>query len=366
MLDVGGDDVAVGDAENGEVVGFRAAAGEDNFLGRAIEESGGLAARAFQGLFGVLAGLMDTGGIPESLTECGEHGVNHRGGDWRRGIVIEIIALHLSILPMATRRPLITLTTDFGLSDHFVAAMKGVIYGICPGAEIVDVTHELRPFAVTEAAFTFGEAWRWFPKGTIHVAVVDPGVGSARRPILAEAAGQFFVGPDNGILTSALSLEKVKARAITASKYFLTPVSATFHGRDVFAPCAAHLASGVRPASFGKLVIDALRLRLDKPAQTSRRQWTGLILKIDRFGNVITNFQLSDFPWLATNPFVFTVGFEQVAVLASHYEQCAYGEYYAMAGSSGYIEIVLREANAASKLGVAAGAPVELVGWANA
>jgi len=267
---------------------------------------------------------------------------------------------------MATRRPLITLTTDFGLSDHFVAAMKGVIFGICPGAEIVDVTHELRPFAVTEAAFTFGEAWRWFPKGTIHVAVVDPGVGSVRRPILAEAAGQFFVGPDNGILTSALSLEKAKARAITASKYFLTPVSATFHGRDVFAPCAAHLAFGVRPASFGKLVIDALRLRLDKPAQTSRRQWTGLILKIDRFGNVITNFRLSDFPWLLTNPFVFTVGFEQVAVLASHYEQCAYGDFYAMGGSSGYIEIVLREANAASKLGVAAGAPVELMGWANA
>ncbi|MFN0104733.1 MAG: S-adenosyl-l-methionine hydroxide adenosyltransferase family protein [Bryobacteraceae bacterium] len=267
---------------------------------------------------------------------------------------------------MATRRPLITLTTDFGSADHFVAAMKGVIFGICPGAEIVDVTHELRPFEVTEAAFTFGEAWRWFPKGTIHAAIVDPGVGSARRPVLVEAAAQYFVGPDNGILTSALSEPKAKAREMTASKYFLPQVSSTFHGRDVFAPCAAHLASGARPASFGKLVIDALRLKIDKPSQTSKRQWTGTILKIDRFGNVITSFRLSDFPWLETNPFVFTVGFEQVALLASHYAQCEYGELYAVTGSSGYIEIVLREANAAKKMGVAAGAPVELTGWANA
>jgi len=265
---------------------------------------------------------------------------------------------------MAPQRPIITLTSDFGASDHFVAAMKGVILGICPNAEIVDVTHELRPFEVTEAAFTFGEAWKWFPAGTIHVAVVDPGVGSARRPILVGAARQFFIGPDNGILTSALSVENAKTREITNSRYFLFDVSKTFHGRDIFAPCAAHLAAGVRPSTFGKLVIDALRLRLDKPSQTSKRQWTGTILKVDRFGNVITNFKLSDFPWVATNPFVFTVGFEQVATLATHYEQCGYGELFAIAGSSGYIEIVLREANAAKKLGVAAGAPVELMGWA--
>jgi len=267
---------------------------------------------------------------------------------------------------MATRRPLLTLTSDFGVADHFVAAMKGVIYTICPEAEVVDLTHELKPFEVAEAAFTFGESWRWFPKRTIHVAVVDPGVGSARRPILVEAAGQIFLGPDNGILTSALTVEKVKTREITSSKYFLFNVSKTFHGRDVFAPCAAHLAAGARPSSFGKLVADALRLRLGMPSQTSKRQWSGTILKVDRFGNVITNFRLSEFPWLATNPFVFTVGFEQVATLASHYEQCAYGEFFAMVGSSGYIEIVLREAHAARKLGVEAGAPVDLMGWANA
>jgi S-adenosylmethionine hydrolase len=265
---------------------------------------------------------------------------------------------------MATRRPLITLTTDFGTADHFVAAMKGVIYSICPEAELVDLTHELKPFDVTEAAFTFAEAWRWFPKKTIHVAVVDPGVGSARRPLLVEAAGQLFLGPDNGILTSALSSERAKAREITAARYFLFEVSQTFHGRDVFAPCAAHLAAGARPSTFGKLVIDGLRLKLDAPAQISKRQWSGTILKIDRFGNVITNFRLSAFPWLATNPFVFTVGLEQVAALVSHYEACQYGDLCAIAGSSGYIEIVLREGSAARRLGVAAGAPVDLMGWA--
>lgn len=266
---------------------------------------------------------------------------------------------------MATRQPLITLTTDFGLSDHFVAVMKGVILSICPGARLIDVTHELPPFDVSQAAYTFGEAWRWFPKGTVHLAVVDPGVGSARRPILVEAAGHRFIAPDNGLLTSALETPKSRTRALTASRYFLAEVSGTFHGRDIFAPSAAHLAAGVRPSAFGPRVEDALRLRREKPAQTSKRQWTGLIQRVDRFGNVITNFRLEDFPWLATNPFLFQIGFEQVTLLANHYAACPSGVYVAVPGSSGFVEIVLREANAAKALGVAAGAPVDLMGWAN-
>lgn len=265
---------------------------------------------------------------------------------------------------MAPSRPLITLTTDFGTADHFVAAMKGVIYSICPGAEVVDLTHELRAYDVAEAAFTFGEAWRFFPKGTVHVAVVDPGVGSARRPLLVSAAGQYFFGPDNGILTSALQVEKAKAREVTGRRYFLFEVSSTFHGRDVFAPCAAHLAAGAKAASYGKLVDDALRLRMDAPTQTSKRTWSGTILKIDHFGNVITNFRVSEFPWIATNPFAFVVGFDRVDRLASHYAECEYGDLYAVPGSSGYVEIVMREASAAKRLGVAAGSMVELMGWA--
>lgn len=364
VLNVRGDDVAVY-AEDGEVVRFGAAAGENDFLGRAVEEGGNLAAGAFEDLFGLLAGLMDTGGIPESIAEDGHERVDHGRCDGRRCVVIEIKALHPSILPMATRRPLVTLTTDFGTSDHFVAAMKGVIYTICPEATVVDLTHDLRPFDVAEAAFTFGEAWRWFPKGTVHVAVVDPGVGSSRRPLLVEAAGQYFFGPDNGLLTSALSVEKVKVREVTARRYWLFDVSGTFHGRDVFAPSAAHLAAGARASTFGKLVNDALRLRMDAPVQTSKRAWQGTILKVDRFGNVITNFSLREFPWVATNRFVFNLGFAQVSALASHYEACEYGELYAVAGSSGFIEIVMREASAAKQLGVVAGTPVELMGWAN-
>src|SRR5438309_4453168 len=142
---------------------------------------------------------------------------------------------------------IITLTTDFGLRDHFAGVMKGVILGICPTARIVDITHECRAFDVAEAAFTIGQAYRYFPPKTVHVVVVDPGVGTARRPILVEAAGQFFVGPDNGVFAFLLSQETCSVRGIANEKYFLQPLSQTFHGRDRFAPVAAHLAKGVSP-----------------------------------------------------------------------------------------------------------------------
>jgi len=132
----------------------------------------------------------------------------------------------------------------------------------------------------------------------------------------------------------------------------------------VFAPAAAHRAAGKPAAWFGPLVKDALRLSIGKPIQTSKRQWSGSILRIDRFGNCITNFHERDFAWIRENPFVFTIGFEPVASLATHYAECGYGDFHAVIGSSGYVEIVLREANAGKKLGVAAGAPVELMGWA--
>jgi S-adenosylmethionine hydrolase len=262
------------------------------------------------------------------------------------------------------RKPLITLTTDFGQTDHFAGAMKGVIKTICPAAELIDITHDLTPFAIEEAAFTIGQSWRWFPKGTIHLAVVDPGVGSARRPILVQTAGHSFIGPDNGIFTDPLNSPGAKARVLTQRKYMLPQSSNTFHGRDLFAPCAAHLAAGVKASAFGALIKDALRLRMESPQQTSKRQWSGVVSKVDRFGNCITNFRIAEFPWIATNPFVFAIGFEQVSRFAQHYAECEYGEWYAITGSSGFVEIVLREANAAKKLGIVSGAPVELTGWA--
>ena len=145
-------------------------------------------------------------------------------------------------------RPTLTLTTDFGLGDHFVGTMKGVILGICPEAQIVDISHDVTPFEIAEGAYLIAQAWRYFLKKTVHVVVVDPGVGTARRPILVEAGGQYFIGPDNGVLSMVYLQEKSNVRLISNEKYFRHPVSKTFHGRDIFAPVAAHLAGGIPAA----------------------------------------------------------------------------------------------------------------------
>src|SRR5579872_4521305 len=137
--------------------------------------------------------------------------------------------------------PVLTLTTDFGLADHFVGTMKGVILGICPKARIVDISHEVKPYDIAEGAYLIAQAYPYFPRKSVHLVVVDPGVGTARRPILLEAAGQYFVAPDNGVLAMIYSSVPHKVRAISSGRYFRKPVSNTFHGRDIFAPSAAHL-----------------------------------------------------------------------------------------------------------------------------
>jgi S-adenosylmethionine hydrolase len=258
------------------------------------------------------------------------------------------------------RSPLLTLTTDFGLSDHYVGAMKGVILGICPTARIVDITHEITPYEITEGAYTIAQAYRTFPKKTIHVVVVDPGVGTSRRPILVEAAGQYFIAPDNGVLSMVCSREKSKVRLIANDRYFRKPVSQTFHGRDIFSPVAAHLAAGVLPSRIGKLIEDYLKPSFEKPVQTGKRSWNGHALKVDRFGNIVTNYHSDDFPDLGRREFVFAVGLRQISVLARNYAETAAGEIFAIVGSSGYYEISVREASAARATGCAAGSPVEL------
>lgn len=238
--------------------------------------------------------------------------------------------------------------------------MKGVILGIAPNTEIVDITHDVTPFAIREGAFAIAQAYPYFPRRTIHVVVVDPGVGASRRPILVEAAGQYFVGPDNGVLSMVYLREKHKARHITNSKYFLSEVSSTFHGRDVFAPVAAHLAKGVRAAQFGKLIQDHLRPNFDRPVRTGKRYWSGSVLKVDRFGNLITNFRLDEFPDLPARPFEMTAGLLSVTRLASSYAEGAPGELVLVAGSSGYLEVAINQDSAAAKLKCGAGSPVEL------
>jgi S-adenosylmethionine hydrolase len=258
------------------------------------------------------------------------------------------------------KQPIITLLTDFGGRDHYVAAMKGVIVGICPDARLVDITHEIPAYEITDAAYTLAQTAPCFPRGTVHLVVVDPGVGSARRPLLAEALGSRFIAPDNGVLTMILNADpKHRVRELTAEKFFRTPISRTFHGRDIFAPVAAHLASGVPPAQFGGRIEDHLRLNISKPVRTARRGWTGTILKIDRFGNIVTNFEWSTFGQMLVQDFAIQVGLRCVARLADNYSAIAPGELCAIEGSAGYVEISAREASAAAILGVAAGAPVE-------
>ena len=197
----------------------------------------------------------------------------------------------------------------------------------------------------------------------MHVVVVDPGVGASRRPILIEAAGQFFVGPDNGVF-SFIRDPKMKVRAITNEKMFLgSHISRTFHGRDIFAPCAAHLASGARPAQFGKIVTGEVRLAGLTPERTGKRVWTGAVLKVDHFGNLITNFSAKEFESLKTRPFQMLVGIQTVRRLALTYQECDIGEMFVIEGSSGYWEVSTSQGSAAKLLGCGAQVPVELTLW---
>jgi S-adenosylmethionine hydrolase len=258
-------------------------------------------------------------------------------------------------------RPLITLTTDFGAADHFVAAMKGVILGLRPAAEIIDVTHAIEPYNVHEGGFVLAQAYSCFPKKTIHIAIVDPGVGSARRPLLVEAGGHFFLGPDNGVFSMVYAREpKHRVRHITQERFFRKDVSRTFHGRDIFAPCAAHLARPTPPARFGKPIQDYTRLALAEPQRTARRVWTGAVLKVDHFGNLITNLHIDQFPDLPTRPFELRVGLERLRRLALTYAETSIGEVFVIVGSSGYFEVAANQGSAARILGCGAGAPVEL------
>jgi S-adenosyl-L-methionine hydrolase (adenosine-forming) len=255
---------------------------------------------------------------------------------------------------------LITLTTDFGTADHFTGTMKGVILGIAPRVRIVDITHEIEPYGVNEAAFVIAQAWRYFPKRTVHVVVIDPGVGSARRPILVEAGGQFFIAPDNGVLSMIYDSSPHKVRVISNPKLMNKIVSRTFHGRDVFAPAAAHLASGVAPARFGKLIHDYVRSSTLQPERLAPNKYSGAILKVDRFGNLITNLHIDDFSEVKARPFELRVGLERIHRLALTYAETAIGEVFVIVGSSGYLEIAANQSSAAKLVGCGAGAPVEL------
>lgn len=246
----------------------------------------------------------------------------------------------------------ITLTTDFGSSDYFVAAMKGVIFSRNPGARVIDITHEIPAQDIETVAFMLFASYRSFPSGAIHVAVVDPGVGSARLPILLAAGGYFFIGPDNGSF-SYICDQEVNWRAfqLTNENYFRTPISSTFHGRDIFAPVAAALSSGVNSNEFGPELADCVRLKPLEPERLKNGRVRGRIIHIDRFGNCVTNLKEEH---LGQDPASMSlqVNGRRITSMRRFYaeEARSKSKLFAIRGSAGFVEISAQNASAAQIL----------------
>lgn len=265
---------------------------------------------------------------------------------------------------------IITLTTDFGLADAYVAAMKGVILSINPRATIVDICHQIRPQNIAQAAFILSTSYQFFPKRTIHVVVVDPGVGTKRRAIILRTPLADFVAPDNGVLSYVIQQSATKptginhpktrvpkemtAIAITKPEFWHTPVSTTFHGRDIFAPVAAHLSLGRPPGVFGEPLDSLTILPLPLPQRVGRIL-VGQVLHTDTFGNLITNIREND---LSGGEITLKIKDKLISGLSRTYTE---GEgLIALIGSSGYLEISVREGNASVLLGAGVGDPVRV------
>jgi S-adenosylmethionine hydrolase len=257
---------------------------------------------------------------------------------------------------------IITLMSDFGTTDWFVGSMKGVILGINPQAAVVDITHEIPGGSIHAAAFALLASYRCFPQNTIHVAVVDPGVGSSRAAIAVRTQNYVFVGPDNGILSLALAQESVlEIRRLDHSQYFHKPVSHTFHGRDVFAPVAAHLTLGVPLKDFGTELTKYVQVAWPQ-ASVRDSVVHGEVVYIDHFGNAITNITAADLAKLAQHaPSVFLRS-EEVCAVKNYYQEVASGEAVAVIGSSGFLEIGVNGGHAVRALGLRLGESVELHG----
>lgn len=276
---------------------------------------------------------------------------------WTRGN-FPVQIREVSVYPESVRS--ITLTTDFGLRDWFAGTMKAVILRIQPQAAVVDVTHDIPPGDIRAGAFALAASCRYFPRGTTHVAVVDPGVGSARRAIAVQTPDYFFVGPDNGLLSWALATEKVKTvRALENERYFLQPVSGTFHGRDIFAPVAAHLSRGVAIQKLGPSLHDYVRLDWPVP-KLARDHVRGEIVYFDRFGNAITNIRAETLHSLPKNPLYVSLTRKRLCPIAAFYQSVPPGTSVAVLGSSGFLEIAVNGGSAALRLGLRLGDAVRV------
>lgn len=245
--------------------------------------------------------------------------------------------------------PIVTLLTDFGLIDSYVGEMKGVLLSRAPRVELVDLTHDIKPGDVQAGQYLLGRAWRCFPAGTVHLAVVDPGVGTTRRALAAQVADHFFVAPDNGLLSSLPADARFVALPVPAG------ASATFHGRDVFAPVAAALANGAGLSHLGAPVTDVYRSPLPEPRE-GRDGIVGEVIYVDRFGTLVSNLPVAR----AGAASRIRVAGRDAGVLRRTFADVAPGELVVFMGSGGAIEIAVRDGHAARQLGVGVGAPVAL------
>lgn len=259
-------------------------------------------------------------------------------------------------------RPIITLTTDYGTNDHLVGTLKGVILKICPDVTIVDISHDVTPYDLLDGALAIGSSYSYFPARTIHVVVVDPGVGTERRPLLVTGENQYFVAPDNGVLSLVYEREEnVLVRHANVEHYYLAPVSKTFHGRDVFAPVAAWLAKGAQASAMGEEITDYKKFSMPKP-KPGDGATKGVVLRIDGFGNLITNFRAEDLPAVAieNGTVQLKVGTHSVTKLVDTFAKGSPGEAFAYVGSSGFVEIGINRGNAAKSLAIGRGAQITL------
>jgi len=257
---------------------------------------------------------------------------------------------------------IITLLTDFGEDDEFVGVMKGVILGVNPSASIIDITHRIDPQDIVRAAYLVPSYYTFFPKGTVHIIVVDPGVGSDRPIIALEMAGHVFLAPDNGVLSFLLDSGYIDSIvSVDNQNYFLTPVSQTFHGRDIFAPAGAHISMGIDVGKigtpFGKE--DLVRLDIKKPHLTDKGKLVGTIISIDRFGNLITNIKQSDVNESFESPpdaiLQVEVGKHKIQGLSEIYQDAGIENLLAIIGSRGYLEIAVNQGSAHGRLKVKKG-----------
>jgi S-adenosylmethionine hydrolase len=255
---------------------------------------------------------------------------------------------------------LITLTSDFGLRDWFVGTMKGVILGIQPNLTLIDITHEVPPGDIQAGAFALSAAVPFFPAGSVHVVVVDPGVGTHRAALAVATARAFYVGPDNGVLSWALAQDPPKTVCrLENPTYFLPSVSQTFHGRDVFAPVAAHLSGGVSIKDLGPEIRDYVRLERPEPKQEQGRIH-GIVIYIDRFGNAMTNIHRNVLPWPDRAALQVRLGQGQVLPVRPAYQTVGPGEPVALFSSAGFLEVAINSGSAAQVFSLQKGQPIQL------